>query len=82
MQEPTQVTHPNRAMIRTVFQGGIAFAALIPLLLSVAGIPPVGWAAILITIAGAITRVMALPQVEIFLEKYLPWLAAKPEVKN
>lgn len=81
-QEPTQVAHPKRATFRTVFQGAIAFAAILPLILTTAGIPAVGWAAILIAVAGAITRVMALPGVEVFLEEYLPFLAAKPKVPN
>lgn len=76
---PTQVVHPNRAAFRTVFQGVIALAAILPLVLATAGIPVVGWAAIAVAVAGAITRVMALPSVETFLEKYLPFLAAKPK---
>lgn len=77
--EPTQVKHPNRATFRTIFQGVIALAAILPLILTTAGIPPVGFAAILVTVAGAITRVMAIPAVESFLENYIPVLAAKPK---
>lgn len=76
---PTQVAHPGRATFRTVFQGAIAFAAILPLILSSAGIAPVGLAGILVVAAGAVTRVMALPAVENFLEKYIPILAAKPK---
>jgi hypothetical protein len=75
---PTQVAHPNRATVRTVFQGIVAFAAIVPLILTASGIPVVGWAAILVAVAGAITRVMALPSVNAFLEKYIPFLAAEP----
>lgn len=77
--EPTQVKHPSRATFRTIFQGAIALAAILPLILTTAGIPPVGIAGILIGVAGAITRVMAIPAVEGFLESYLPFLAAKPK---
>jgi hypothetical protein len=80
--QPTQVKHPNRATFRTVVQGLIALAAIIPLVLTTAGIPVVGWAAILVAVSGAITRVMALPGVETFLEKYIPVLAAKPQVNS
>lgn len=80
--EPTQVKHPNRASFRTIFQGLIALAAIAPLVLTTAGIPVVGWAAILVAVSGAITRVMALPSVEAFLESYVPVLAAKPKVTN
>ena len=77
MAEATQVKHPNRATLRTIFQGAIALAAILPLILTSAGIPPVGLAGILIGVAGAITRIMAIPAVESFLETYLPFLAAK-----
>jgi hypothetical protein len=76
--KPTQVAHPNRATFRTIVQGVLAFAAILPLILTSAGIAPVGLAGILLVVAGAITRVMALPAVEGFLEKYIPILAAKP----
>jgi hypothetical protein len=82
MTEPTQVKHPNRTSVRTIFQGLIALAAITPLILTTAGIPVVGWAAILVAVSGAITRVMALPGVENFLETYVPALAAKPKVTN
>jgi hypothetical protein len=77
--EPTQVKHPNRATFRTVFQGVIGFLAIIPLIITAAGIPPVGLAAILIAVSAAVTRVMALPGVEVWIEKYIPALAAKPQ---
>lgn len=80
--KPTQVARPWRATFRTVFQGVVAACAIIPLVLSTAGIAPVGLAAIVIAVAGAITRVMALPAVEEFLENYLPILAAKPKSDN
>jgi hypothetical protein len=80
--KPTQVARPWRATFRTVFQGVVAAAAILPLVLSTAGIAPVGIAAIVIGIAGALTRVMALPAVEEFLENYLPILAAKPKSDN
>ena len=77
---PTQVKYPWRTVARSVFQGLVAFAALLPLILSVAGVPAVGWVAAVVTVAGAITRVMATPAVETFLETYVPFLAAKPKV--
>ncbi len=80
--KPTQVARPWRATFRTVFQGAVAAAAIVPLVLSTAGIAPVGVAAIVIAIAGAITRIMALPAVEEFLENYIPILAAKPKSDN
>lgn len=79
---PTQVKRPWRATFRTVFQGAVAVAAILPLVLSTAGIAPVGLAGIAIAVAGALTRVMALPAVEEFLENYIPFLAAKPKTDN
>lgn len=76
---PTQVKRPWRATFRTVFQGIVAAAAILPLVLSTAGIAPVGLAGIAIVVAGALTRIMALPAVEEFLENYIPILAAKPK---
>lgn len=33
----------------------------------------------ILAVAAGITRVMALPQVERFLARFVPWLAAEPE---
>ncbi len=79
---PTQVARPWRATFRTVFQGVLALAAVLPLVLTTAGAPPVGVAAIVVAAAGAITRVMALPAVEQFLQDHVSWLAAKPKETN
>jgi hypothetical protein len=76
---PTQVKRPWRATLRTVFQGAIALAAVLPLILASAGIAPVGVAGIALAVAGAITRIMAIPAVEDFLQNYLPFLAARPK---
>lgn len=75
---PTQVARPWRTTFRTVFQTVLAVAAILPLVLTTAGIPTVGVAAILVAVAGAITRVMAHPSVEQFLQDHVSWLAAKP----
>lgn len=78
--EPTQVRQPWRATLRTVFAVLVAVAAMLPLLVETSGLdetlPPVAGA---LAIAGAVTRVLALPQVEDFLERFAPWLAAKPK---
>lgn len=76
---PTQVRRPWRATVRTALAVVIALAAMLPALVDAAGIdqawPP---AAAALAIAAAITRVMALPSVEGFLERFVPWLAADP----
>lgn len=79
MSTPTQVQRPWRATARTVFAVVIALATMLPLLVQASGLDeawrPVAGA---LAIAGAITRVMALPVVDDFLARFLPWLAAAP----
>lgn len=76
---PTQVRRPWRATVRTGIAVVVALAAMLPALVDAAGIdeawPP---AAAALAIAAAITRVMALPAVEAFLARFVPWLAADP----
>lgn len=76
--EPTQVRHPWRATVRTVFSGVVAFAALVPLVVGAAGLsttlPYVGAA---LAVAAAVTRIMAIPAVNEFLERYFPVLGAR-----
>ena len=76
---PTQVARPWRATVRTAFAVIVALAAMLPLLVDAAGVdetlPPVAGA---LAIAGAVTRVLALPAVEAFLARFVPWLAAGP----
>lgn len=79
---PTQVRRPWRTTVRTVFQLVLALATLLPFLVTgVYGndddIPAV--VIQLLAVGAAITRVMALPQVEQFLKQFLPFLAAQPE---
>lgn len=79
MTQPTQVRRPWKATVRTVFAAVVALAAMLPLLVQASGLDqtlgPVGGA---LAIAGAVTRVMALPSVDDFLARFLPWLAADP----
>lgn len=70
----------TRRTIRTVVQVVVGLAAALPLVVATSGLgdvealaPYVGAA---LVVAGAITRVMALPVVESFLARYVPWLSA------
>jgi hypothetical protein len=78
---PTQVRRPWRATARTVFAGVIAFAALLPFIVEATKLDPevYPWVAGVLAIAGGVTRVMALPQVEVFLRRFVPFLAAAPK---
>jgi hypothetical protein len=75
-----------RRVTRTVFAAIVGVAAMLPLIYSAAaqGDPAeaTGWAAVLLGIAGAITRVMAVPAVELWLQRFLPFLAAKPDTEG
>lgn len=76
----TQGEHPWRAVIRTVLAIIAALAGMAPLLYVAItqGSPEAatGAAAVALAIAAAITRILALPVVEEFLQRFLPWLAA------
>jgi hypothetical protein len=75
----TQVRRPWRSTVRTLFQLAVGLAPMLPLIVGASGLdetaPAVAGA---LAISGAVTRVMALPQVEQFLQRFLPWLAAAP----
>lgn len=76
----TQSAHPWKAVLRTAFAAIVALAALAsPIYEAIAqadAASATGWAAAALGIAGAITRVLALPAVESFLRTFLPFLAA------
>lgn len=80
---PTQVRRPWRSTVRTVFQAVVAGAAVAPSVYEAAAHhnadAATGWAAGGLAIAAAITRVMALPAVESFLQRFVPFLAAQPK---
>jgi hypothetical protein len=78
----TQVRRPWRATLRTAVQWIVGVAPMLPAIVHASGIdeslPAVGGA---ISISLGITRVMALPGVEAFLQRFVPWLAASPVPK-
>lgn len=75
----TQSVHPWRATVRTVFAALVALAAMAgPAYTAATNQSPeaaTGWAALGLAIAGAVTRVLALPQVDEWLHKFAPWLS-------
>lgn len=78
----TQQEHPWRATTRTLFAAIVAGALLGPPIFTAVtqGNPEgaTGYAAIALGICGAITRIMAIPGVNAFIERFAPWLAAAP----
>ena len=76
---PTQVAHPLRAVARTIFAGLVAFAAIFPLIITASGLDSTLPAiAAMLAVAGAITRIMAIPAVNDFIVRFLPFLAPAP----
>lgn len=92
---PTQVKHPGRALVRTLIQVvipaiitlGLIVPLIVDIILEEATLPD-GMVSVLVSTAGVITalsliltRIMAIPQVEAFLErvKGLSWMAASPK---
>lgn len=76
----TQQEHPWRTTARTVFQGLIALSASWAIVVEAMNLDPgLAWVSASLAVAAAITRVMAIPQVEQFFERFFPWLAADPE---
>jgi hypothetical protein len=77
---PTQVHRPWRATVRTIFQALIGLAAMADPIYSAATnhdpATATGYAAAALAISAGITRVMALPGVEGWLQRFLPFLSA------
>ncbi len=77
---PTQVQYPWRSTVRTVFQVALGIAAMWALIIEAAGVDET--APILLSIgafAAGANRVMALPAVNAFIDRFIPWLAAEPK---
>lgn len=79
---PTQVRRPWRSTVRTTIQAAIGACVAAPLVYGAATqhdpAAATGWAGGGLLIAGAVTRVAALPAVEVWLRRFVPWLAADP----
>lgn len=75
---------PRQRTIRTVFQALVALAAMLPLLVAETGLKfdQWPWLAGVLAICAVITRVMAMPPVEMFLQQYAPWLSAAGSTKG
>ncbi|SCL43414.1 hypothetical protein [Micromonospora aurantiaca (nom. illeg.)] len=74
----TQTRYPWRAVARTTFAAVVALLSLLPTIAAVAGIDAVPLVAQALAVAAAVTRVLAVPGVDDFLRRYLPFLASAP----
>lgn len=73
----TQVTHPWRTTARTIFQAAISFAAMWGLIVEALGLDSTaGWVAASLAFTGAVTRLMAVAEVDEWVGEYLPWLGS------
>lgn len=82
---PTQVRRPWRSTIRTVVQLVVAVATVAPLVAAGVYVDVDQAPAIVgqvLAAAAVVTRVMALPAVEAFLRRWVPWIAADPPPKE
>ncbi|GAA5143370.1 hypothetical protein GCM10023340_08660 [Nocardioides marinquilinus] len=81
---PTQVRRPWRSTARSAFQALVGLCVLMPLLIGAAGLDPakVPLLAGVVGVAAAVTRIMAIPAVEEWLRRFLPFLAAAPRPKR
>jgi hypothetical protein len=77
------VAHPARRVIRGAVQFTIGLGPLLPLIYQAATnhdpAAATGLAAAALGINASVTRVMGLPGVEAFLQRWVPWLAANPK---
>lgn len=76
--QPSQVSHPWRAVLRTSLTGLIAFLPLLPQIADAIDIDEIPEVARFLAITIAAQRVLTLPGVENWLRQYAPWLAAEP----
>jgi hypothetical protein len=78
---PTQTVYPWRTTVRTIFQFGFALVSLVPVVLIGAHLDATAAGAQVIVVGATITRVMAIPAVEQFLQNWAPWLSAHPPLR-
>lgn len=68
--------HPWRRTARTVLAVVLALLPMLPAIADQLGVAAVPVVASLLALAAAVTRVLAMPQVEVLLRRFVPWLAA------
>ena len=77
-----RLRYPWRRTVRSVFQAIVMFAPIAPLIYQAATNQSpeaaTGAAGLGLLIMAAVTRIMAVPAVEAFLQRFVPWLAARP----
>lgn len=84
MSNPTQSRYPWRAVARTAFAVLPLLAAMVPDVVDALGISQTSAGVIATGLALSITKILALPSVNAFLQAsgLLSWLAAEPPAKG
>lgn len=78
-EDATQVRYPWRAVVRTIFQLVVGVAAAMPAIVAASGLPETAaGVGVALAVSAAVTRVMAIPAVDMALRVWAPWLAAEP----
>lgn len=74
----TQVARPWRTTARTAVQAALASLPLIPI--AAQAFDVAAWPVVAAIVAGAasLTRIMADPAVDAWLDRFAPWLSASP----
>lgn len=76
----TQSNYPWRAVLRTVFALLVAISGSWVVIVQTLGLhTTTPWVASATVVAAGITRILAMPAVEQFLQTNFPWLAAEPK---
>lgn len=79
MTTPTQVRHPWRSTLRTLFAAGLGLLSILPVILAGAGLDDTVYGGQILAVTALVTRVLAIPGVDAWLRQYVPWLAAAPK---
>lgn len=76
--KPSQIRRPWRATARTVAAAAVALMPALPSIAEAAGIETVPFVASILTTTALITRILAIPEVDDWMDQYLPGLSADP----
>lgn len=79
---PTQVNQPRRATARTVIAAIVGLIPVLPDVIRAYGLDSIPVIAAALTIIAATARVLTLPQVEKWLQDYVPWLSANGQSES
>ncbi len=79
---PTQTVYHWRAVVRTVVAMVLGFLPLLPEVLLGLHLDATALGVQAVAVAGSITRVLAMPDVEVWLKTWAPWLSAQPPLSH